>query len=208
MKCLHRLLLLGVFGVCILGLPKGAAAKSRIELWYPLDVGVGVEGMFIDSPHYEFNHVGLNTSISAGLQWYLFFLMVDQDLGYIHVRPLGGEGERLFKGATIVDVRFFYPFLALDVPMVWGPVIKLGFGAEYMDKPDGLRESEQMQSWFAMRIGTGVVFYFSPGIKLEAIVDYTLGVSGPNCFDGKKTTNFLGGKIVLGYVFGDKGFVL
>lgn len=208
MKCLYRLLLLGVLGLCILGMPRGAVAKSRIELWYPLDVGVGVEGMFIDSPYYEFSHVGLNTSISAGIQWYLLFLMVDQELGYIHVRPLGGEGSRLFKGATLIDVRFFYPFLALEDHLIWGPVIKLGLGAEYMNKPDGVIDDRGMQSWFAMRIGTGIEFYFSKSIKLQAIVDYTLGVSGPNCFDGKKTTNFLGGKIVLGYVFGDIGFVL
>lgn len=208
MKCLYGLLLLGVLGLCMLGMPREAAAKAVLNFGYPLELGVGVEGMFIDSPQYEFSNIGVNTSISAGVQWYLFLLVVDQELGYIHVRPLGGEGERLFKGATIVDARFFYPFIELDDKMVWGPMIKLGLGAEYMDKPKGLRESEQMQSWFAMRIGTGVVFYFSPGIKLEAIVDYTLGVSEPNCFDGKKTTNFLGGKIVLGYVFGDKGFVL
>ena len=35
MKCLYGLLLLGVLGLCMLGMPREAAAKSRIELWYP-----------------------------------------------------------------------------------------------------------------------------------------------------------------------------
>ena len=191
-------------------LPEEASAHGY-NIWggLPLEIGVGVDDFLIENHlsqlNYRMNNIGPMFSVSAGFQIAIFSLSLDQEFGYVDLTyPSDGpflvetEREKLFKGGTFISLGAGYPMP--ESPFGVMPKFKFGLGSVYMSNP---RYLGGMSGWFAMRFGAGVDFWFSKGsyalAKLGLIFEYTLGISGPNDFDQRYISNFVGAKFVFAW---------
>lgn len=184
---LMALLFVGVFAVAN---PQQARAEFEVGL------GAGWDGMILDGRGYDTTNNGLVFQLSAGFRFLGFLgVFVEQDLGYIRIEagqaPIKLD-ERLFKGATIVDGRFYFSFLLLE------SYLKLGIGAMYMETLPAVKDD--IETWFAFRTGLGVTLKLG-SFRVGAELDYTLGSTDKNDFDRKDNTHFISVRGVLGYLF-------
>ena len=186
-------------------------ASAHFSMWggLPLEIGIGVDDFLIENHlsdlNYRMNNIGPMFSVSAGFQLAMFSLSLEQEFGYADLAyPTDGpflvetEREKLFKGGTFVSLGA--GLLTPSSPFCVMPKLKFGLGAVYMRNP---RYMEGMSGWFAMRFGMGVDFWFSEGddavAKLGLIFEYTLGISGPNDFDQRSISNFVGAKFLFAW---------
>ena len=217
---------------CTLGvmalLPDDAQAHGDVWPVYRfLSVDVGWEGMLLDDGGYEGNNSGFMLTVSGGISLVFFGIGLEQDLGYIHLSPVsslknsGIDGERLFKGATILT----FPLMIADPDKGgFGLQLRPGIGALYMQAPSEqyagdyyysdydfgfgyydretpTKSRKSVQSWFAFRLALGGIAYLNSDVGLGIDFVYTLAAADGNVFDGEDVVNFVSVKAKVVFDF-------
>ena len=190
-------LLMGAFVV----LPNSAEAHCPgCGLYRFANVDAGWETMLIQNKDYEqFNH-GFMMTFSGGLSiYYLFGLVLEQDVGFIDVQCADDshKSEKLFKGGTFLAWPFLLPSEHLFLHA------KIGIGALYMDTPEGSEKS--VEAWFGFRTTLGIFFMADDSVNIDDVrgsefkdrigggieFGYSLGASKTNVFDQRSVVHFL-----------------
>ena len=174
------------------------ANPQKAEAGWDAELAFGWDSMILDSGAFETTNNGFVSTLSFGYRFFdLVGLYYEQDFGFIQpetkISNISIKGDKMFKGASLADVRLFIGFLAL-IELSF----KLGVGAMYMDLPDGAEDD--WQKWFALRAGVGLAFTFV-GFRVGLGFDYTLGAADKNKLDGRDSSHFVSLKGFVGYVF-------
>ena len=194
--CFIKLLLCTAGLLCLLLSSRAAYAQANSHLIPIIGLDVGWEDMLAGGHDYKTNNHGLMFTLELGLDSTggssLFGMdtagfQIEQDLGFIDLRHKEKKwaDARNFKGATLAGVNGHF-ILHSNPTISFSP--KLGIGSVYMKAPEGSDKS--IQAWFAIRPSIAVNFMIvcvMAGLEL----DYTLGLSEPNAFDGSQTTHFI-----------------
>lgn len=174
------------------------ATPQKAEAGWDFELAVGWDDLILDGNGYKHqSNSGFVGTLSFGYRLFdLVGIYYEQDLGYIQPKIKGEgieiKGDKMFKGASLVDARLFLKFLILETSF------KLGIGAMYMKLPKEIKED--WQKWFAFRAGMGLAVVLG-SFRVGAEFDYTLGAADKNKFDNEDNSHFISVKGFVGYEF-------
>ena len=150
---------------CFIATPSQANAQN-----FDLNAAFGWQGMIIDDA--DDGH-GPMLNVSFGYRFKDWIgAYIEQDLGGL-IWDLPGDDWKIFSGATIASIRFFYAINAFEL---WG---KLGIGAIYTADSDSDWGDE---AWFAFRIGIGGTYMFTKAMGVGLDFAYTLGAGDKHSY--------------------------
>lgn len=156
----------------------------------------------------KLNH-GFAATITAGLSFWIFSLLIEQDFGFIEFAPgvknnifedsiidgffnynLNKQSQKLFKGGTFLVYPYYFEMAVSGTGHLIGD-IKLGIGAVYMNTPDYVEKD--IEAWFGLRPSASIFYVFNlkPAIGIGAEFDYTLAASESNCFNNERVIHFI-----------------